>query len=124
MVIPVHEIYSEVQSTVYRVVAALCAGLLMLSVLTMLGLQKFVIKPLKKLDQGTDLITRTGKLDFRIDIQTGDEIGHLAHSFNDMMDTIQRSDAALKASETELKKHRNHLEDLVQERTVELIEAK
>jgi signal transduction histidine kinase/DNA-binding response OmpR family regulator/HPt (histidine-containing phosphotransfer) domain-containing protein len=124
MVIPVSEIDSEVQNTVYRVVAALCAGLLMLSVLTMLGLQKFVIKPLKTLDKGTDVISRTGKLDYRIDVQTGDEIGHLAHSFNDMMDTIQRSDAALKASETELKKHRDHLEDLVEERTSELIEAK
>jgi signal transduction histidine kinase/DNA-binding response OmpR family regulator/HPt (histidine-containing phosphotransfer) domain-containing protein len=124
MVIPVYEIASEVRGTVYLLVAALCAGLLMLSVLTMLGLQKFVIKPLKKLNEGTDVITRTGKLDLRIDIQTGDEIGHLAHSFNDMMGTIQSSDAALKASETELKKHRDHLEDLVQERTVELIEAK
>jgi signal transduction histidine kinase/CheY-like chemotaxis protein/HPt (histidine-containing phosphotransfer) domain-containing protein len=124
MAIPVYEIETEVQGTVYRVVAALCAGLLMLSVLTMLGLQKFVIKPLKKLDVGTDVISRTGKLDFRIDIQSGDEIGHLAHSFNDMMGTIQTSDAALKASEKELKKHRNHLEDLVQERTVELREAK
>lgn len=124
MVIPVYEIETEVQSTVYRVVAALCAGLLMLSVLTMLGLQKFVIKPLKKLDDGTDLITRTGKLDYRIDIQTGDEIGHLTHSFNEMMGTIQRSDAALKTSENELKKHRDHLEDLVKERTVELVEAK
>ncbi len=124
MVIPVYEIESQVRGTVYRLVAALCAGLLMLSVLTMLGLQKFVIKPLKKLNEGTDVITRTGKLDLRIDIQTGDEIGHLAHSFNDMMGTIQSSDAALKASETELKKHRDHLEDLVQERTVELIQAK
>jgi len=124
MVIPVNEIDSEVQGTVWRVVAALCAGLLMLSVLTMLGLQKFVISPMKKLDEGTDLITRTGNLDHRIDIQTGDEIGHLAHSFNDMMGTIQRSEAALKASESELKKHRDHLEDLVKERTVELIQAK
>jgi len=124
MAIPVHEIESEVRSTVYRVVAALCAGLLMLSVLTMLGLQKFIINPLKALDEGTDVITRTGKLDHRIDIQTNDEIGHLAHSFNDMMGTIQSSDAALKASQTELKQHRDHLEDLVQERTVALIEAK
>jgi len=124
MAIPVSEIDSEVQGTVWRVVAALCAGLLLLSVLTMLGLKKFVISPMKKLDEGTDLITRTGKLDHRIDIQTGDEIGHLAHSFNEMMGTIQRSDAALKASESELKKHRDHLEDLVNERTVELIQAK
>ena len=101
MVIPVDEIESEVLGTVYRVVLALCAGLLMLSVLTMLGLQRFVIKPLKKLDEGTDLITRTGKLDHRINIQTGDEMGHLAQSFNAMMNTIQKSDAALKASENE-----------------------
>jgi signal transduction histidine kinase/CheY-like chemotaxis protein len=124
MVIPVDEIESEVRGTVYRLVAALCAGLLMLSVLTLLGLQHFVIKPLKRLDEGTDLITRTGKLDHRIDIPTGDEIGHLAQSFNAMMGTIQESDAALKASEKELKKHRDNLEELVQERTAELIEAK
>ena len=124
MVIPVDEIESEVRGTVYGLVAVLCAGLLMLSVLTMLGLQQFVIRPLKKLGEGTDLITRTGKLEHRIDIQTGDEIGHLADSFNDMMGTIQTSDAALKASEKELKKHRDNLEDLVQERTAELIEAK
>ena len=54
MVIPVYEIENEVRGTVYLLVAALCAGLLMLSVLTMLGLQKFVIKPLKKLDEGDD----------------------------------------------------------------------
>ncbi|UCD81328.1 MAG: HAMP domain-containing protein, partial [Desulfobacterales bacterium] len=124
MVIPVSEVESEVREAIYAVVATLFTGLLALSVLTMMGLQRFVIKPLKKLDEGTDLISRTGNLDFRIDIHTGDEIGHLANSFNDMMDTIQTSDAALKASENELKKHRDHLEDLVDERTAELVQAK
>jgi signal transduction histidine kinase/DNA-binding response OmpR family regulator/HPt (histidine-containing phosphotransfer) domain-containing protein len=124
MVIPVNEIDEEVMRAVTPVILTLCAGLLMLSVLTMIGLQRFVIKPLKKLGDGTDLITRTGKLDYRIDLESGDEIGHLAHSFNGMMNTIQQSDAALKASEKELKKHRNNLEDLVDERTAELIEAK
>jgi len=124
MVIPVDEIESKVQSAVSPVVTALVVGLLMLSVLTMLGLQRFVIKPLKKLDEGADLITRTGELNHRIDIRTGDEIGHLAHSFNDMMNTIQTSEDALKASEKEIKKHRDNLEDLVQERTAELVEAK
>jgi signal transduction histidine kinase/DNA-binding response OmpR family regulator/HPt (histidine-containing phosphotransfer) domain-containing protein len=124
MVIPIIEIEAEVQGAVYRVIAALCAGLLMLSVLTMIGLQRFVLKPINKLDEGTHLITRTGRLDHRIDIQTVDELGHLAQSFNDMMGAIQTSDAALKASENELKKHRDHLEDLVRERTAELVEAK
>ncbi len=124
MVIPIHEVHDEVMDAVIPVILILCVGLLMLSLLTMLGLQQFVIKPLKKLDEGTDLITRTGKLDHRIEIQSSDEIGHLARSFNNMMTTIQKSDAALKASEKELKKHRDNLEDLVDERTAELIEAK
>jgi len=124
MVFPVKEIDDEVLSAVIPVILALCAGLLMLSILTMLGLQRFVIKPIKKLGAGTDLITRTGKLDHRIEIQSSDEIGHLGLSFNQMMNTIQESDAALKASENELKTHRDNLEELVDERTAELIEAK
>jgi len=124
MVIPVYEIQSEVRNAIIPVVAALCIGLLALSALTLLGLQRFVIRPLKKLNEGTEIIGRTGNLDFRIDIQSEDEIGSLANSFNDMMDTIHRSENALKASEKELKKHRDNLEDLVQERTAELIQAK
>ena len=124
MVFPVHEIDNEVMGAVVPVILALCAGLLMLSFLTMLGLQRFVIKPLNLLGEGTDLITRTGKLDHRIEIQSRDEIGHLGRSFNKMMNTIQESDTALKASEQELKKHRDNLEELVEERTAELVEAK
>jgi signal transduction histidine kinase/CheY-like chemotaxis protein len=124
MVIPVKEIDDDVMDAVIPVILTLCAGLLMLSILTMLGLQRFFIKPLNRLGEGTDLITRTGKLDHRIEIQSSDEIGHLAQSFNGMMNTIQQSDAALKASEKELKKHRDNLEDLVDERTAELIDAK
>jgi len=124
MVVPVNEIGNEVTGAVAPVILTLCAGLLMLSILTMIGLQRFVIRPLKKLGEGTDLITRTGKLDHRMEIQSSDEIGHLALSFNKMMNTIQQSDAALKASEKELKKHRDNLEDLVDERTAELIDAK
>ena len=124
MVFPVKEIDDEVLSAVIPVILTLCAGLLMLSILTMLGLQRFVIKPIKRLGDGTDLITRTGKLDHRIKIQSSDEIGHLANSFNGMMNTIQQSDSALKASEKELKIHRDNLEELIDERTAELIEAK
>ena len=124
MAIPVDEIDRDVMDSVTFVILILCAGLLMLSVLTMFGLQRFFVKPLNRLEKGTALISSTGKLDHRIEIQSKDEIGHLAQSFNDMMNTIQQSDAALKASEKELKKHRDNLEELVNERTVELLEAK
>ena len=85
MVIPVREIDNEVMSSVNPLILALCAGLLMLSLLTMLGLQRFVIRPVIKLDEWTDLIARTGNLDHRIQIQTNDELGHLAKSFNERL---------------------------------------
>jgi hypothetical protein len=48
----------------------------------------FVIKPLKKLDVGTDVISRTGKLDYRIDIQTGDEIEHIEFHLEEVLDNM------------------------------------
>ncbi|MGD9151184.1 MAG: PAS domain S-box protein, partial [Desulfobacterales bacterium] len=101
---------------------ALFVALVLLSVLTMMGLQHFVIKPLKMLNAGTDHIKQTGELDYRIDIQANDEIGSLALSFNEMIGSIDQAESALKKSEAELKKHRDHLEDLVEERTAELKE--
>jgi len=124
MVIPVDEIDNEVRDAVNRILLYLCLALLMLSVLTLLGLQRFVISPLKKRDEGTDLIARTGKLDHHIEIQSGDEIGHLAQSFNEMMDTIHNADVALKASEKELKNHRDNLEEIVAARTEDLENSK
>ncbi len=122
IIIPVEEIESEVRNFVSRIILALVIALLLLSILTLLGLQKFVIKPLKKLTNGTDHITRTGNLDLQIDIQSKDEIGHLAKSFNEMINTLHTSESALKDSEKELRKHRDHLEELVEERTAELME--
>jgi PAS domain S-box-containing protein len=122
IVIPVEEIETEVRNFVSGIILALVIALLLLSILTLLGLQKFVIKPLKKLTSGTDHITRTGKLDLQIDIQSNDEIGHLAKSFNNMISTLRTSENALKDSEKELRKHRDHLEELVEERTAELKE--
>ena len=124
MVVPVKEIDADVMQAILPIILTLCAGLLMLSILTMLGLQRFFIKPLNRLAERTQLITRTGELDHRIEIQSTDEIGNLGKSFNEMMNTIQQSDAALKTSERELKKHRDNLEELVEDRTAELIEAK
>jgi PAS domain S-box-containing protein len=122
IIIPVEEIESEVRNFVSRIILALVIALLLLSILTLLGLQKFVIKPLKQLTNATNHITRTGNLDLKINIQSKDEIGHLASSFNQMISTLHTSESALKASEIELRKHRDHLEELVEERTAELKE--
>jgi PAS domain S-box-containing protein len=119
-VVPVAEINKVIWGFVFKILAALFFALVLLSVLTMMGLQSFVINPLKTLNAGTDHIKQTGELDYQIDIKSADEIGSLARSFNEMITSIDQAESALKASEAELKKHRDHLEDLVAARTAEL----
>jgi two-component system sensor histidine kinase/response regulator len=122
MIIPVEEIHSQVEKSVNRIIFALFVSLMLLSVLTVAGLQKFVIKPIKKLNDGTRMIAQTGDLNYQIDIKSKDEVGGLAQSFNEMIVSIDQAESALKKSEAELKKHRDHLEELVAERTAELEE--
>ena len=121
-VVPIAEINKVIRVFVFKILAALVLALLLLSVLTLMGLQSFVIKPLKRLNEGTDHIKNTGDLDYQIEMKSDDEIGSLAQSFNEMITSIDQAESALKESETELKKHRDHLEDLVAERTAELKE--
>jgi len=121
-VVPVSEINKAIWGFVFKIMAVLFVALVLLSVLTMSGLQNFVIKPLKRLNDGTDHIKQTGDLDYQIEIKSADEIGSLAQSFNEMITSIDEAESALKASEAELKKHRDNLEDLVAERTAELEE--
>ncbi len=119
-IVPAAEINKVIRVFVLKILAALFVALLLLSVLTMMGLQSFVIKPLKMLNVGTDHIKQTGELDYRIEIKSNDELGSLAQSFNEMISSIDQAESALKASEAELKKHRDHLEELVAERTADL----
>jgi two-component system sensor histidine kinase/response regulator len=122
MIVPVEEIHSEVEKSVNRIILALFVSLALLSVLTVAGMQRFVIKPIKKLNDATRVIAQTGDLSYQIEIQSKDEVGSLAQSFNEMIASIDQAKSALKQSESELKKHRDHLEELVAERTAELEE--
>jgi len=48
------------------------------------------------------------------------ELGQLGRAFDQMAESLQKGEAERNAAEDELKRHRDHLEELVQERTVEL----
>ncbi len=70
----------------------------------------------------TRLITVTkkmaeGDLSEKVEIRTGDEIEVLGNSFNLMASAIQEREAIIE-------KHKNHLEEMVQERTAELAEER
>ena len=63
--------------------------------------------PVLQLVKATEEIG-AGNLDYRIEATATDEIGHLAAAFNNMT-------GKLKQAEGELRKHREHLEELVEE---------
>jgi len=88
---------------------------ILLSATLMLVLRKIVLKKIRHLSDHARRIG-AGDLDLKIDLQTDDELGKLAQTFNDMV-------AMINASQEELKLHQEHLESLVKERTRKLEEA-
>jgi signal transduction histidine kinase len=80
----------------------------LLSATLMLVLRKIVLEKIRHLSDHARRIG-AGNLGLKIDLRTGDELGSLADTFNDMVGTI--------------KHYQEHLEALVKERTRELEEA-
>ncbi|HOV86745.1 MAG TPA: PAS domain S-box protein [Syntrophobacteraceae bacterium] len=120
LLVPQNEIDREIESFVYGIVAAVLLSIAVLTVLSLLGLRHFVLLPIRNLHRGTELIARTGDLGHRFEVRSPDEIGDLAASFNAMIETLREAKEALKESQGELKRHRDHLEELVEARTVDL----
>jgi signal transduction histidine kinase/DNA-binding response OmpR family regulator len=79
-------------------------------------LRRVIATPLLKLAEATKAISAQSNYDLRVDKAGNDEMGTLYDGFNTMLAQIQRRDR-------ELEQHRNHLEDLVRARTLDL-EAK
>ncbi len=79
-------------------------------------LSRSIIKPLTTLRDAMRLV-ESGQLGATIDLSRKDEIGEIGKAFNDMSGNLLKS-------RLELKKHQEHLEELVSERTEELTRAK
>lgn len=75
--------------------------------------QKIITTPILKLADTVRNIARTRDYQLRTDLDSDDEIGELAHDFNDMLNEIQSRDSELEAA-------REQLEEKVKERTSEL----
>ncbi|MCS7229127.1 MAG: ATP-binding protein [Candidatus Kryptonium sp.] len=86
-----------------------------ISIFVLIFIWKFVNVPLKKLTYGTTEIMN-GNLDFKLDLNSNDEIGLLAKSFNEMTQK-------LKQAHEELLSWAKTLEQKVNEKTAELQRA-
>jgi signal transduction histidine kinase len=115
-IIPKQEIDLQVRRFVYRVTGLLAVSLFLLAGLTMTGVHWFIVRPIQELERSTQVIGRTGTLDQPIEVGARDEVGQLAASFNDMVESIL-------ATEEELRQARDELERKVEERTSELAKA-
>jgi signal transduction histidine kinase len=122
--IPVASIEREIRPPIIVTVAGLVAGLLLLSSLSLFGLNLFVIRPLNRLSDETSLIAKTSDLSRRVVVTSSDEIGTLASSFNEMIRALNITQEKLKETEQALRTHQEHLEDVVKERTEDLAKAR
>lgn len=97
--IPASTIRKQIIGQIAMTGSGLLIGLILLSILTLIGLRMYVVKPLKRFTDETNYITRTSDLEHRVDIASHDEIGLLADSYNQMMDTLSRAEGELRRSE-------------------------
>jgi signal transduction histidine kinase len=106
--LPVDEMSTATRKN-YLKLAIAGTALIFMTIFTLFVLmRRFVIKPLKKLEEMTDEIGR-GNLEARVNIDTGDELAKLGHRLN----TMARS----------LSKGRDHLQEKIALATKELSDA-
>jgi two-component system, sensor histidine kinase and response regulator len=102
--IPDTVVSHEARAAVAVPIIGLSLALVLLILLTLGGLNVFILKPLERFSMVTRNIAETGDLRQTINIQSKDEIGVLAGSFNSMVVAIEEQEIVRQASEI---KYRN-----------------
>ena len=124
-------------SEIYKPASILAGNLILITLVTLIFIfivsiffSQLIVNPIKKLQGGVEIIRR-GKLGYRVDIRTNDEIEELGKAFNRMAEELSRYHAALeeskivlqikvKARTRELEELAKSLESKVKTRTREL----
>jgi len=76
-------------------VLALCIGALVAGALLAVGVTRSIIKPLKRAEDGAELIAR-GQYGHRIEVDSADEVGHMASAMNTMAEAVGQREAELR----------------------------
>ena len=122
---------------IYEPASVLARNLILITLVTLIFIfivsvffSQLIVNPIKKLQGGVEIIRR-GKLGYRVDIRTNDEIEELGKAFNRMAEELSTYHAALEDSKTvlqikvkartrELEELAKSLENKVKTRTKEL----
>jgi two-component system, NtrC family, nitrogen regulation sensor histidine kinase NtrY len=110
----------HVRQTYMGLLLLLTMMVLFVSTWLALFLSKLVTRPLSALAEATQEISR-GRLDYRIDVNSGDEIGDVVRSFNRMAEELETSRRQIEASSrnasaanAELEQRRRQMETILE----------
>ncbi|HAA02996.1 MAG TPA: hypothetical protein DCE18_06465, partial [Syntrophobacteraceae bacterium] len=118
--VPAAQVRAEIEQAVSLTIFASAAGIVLLSICTLIGLYKYVIDPIGQLTEGARYVRQSGDFNQRFLSDTKDEIKELADAGNEMLAALSASVQKLKESREELQRQKDLLEDRVKERTLDL----
>ncbi|MBU1681005.1 MAG: HAMP domain-containing protein [Bacteroidetes bacterium] len=108
-------IYSPAYNYLFILIIILL-GFLFFSIIIAFIATEQISKPIKQIRRGAEIVAG-GDFNFRLEVETNDEIEELGNQFNRMAEELAMR-------EKELLQHKNHLESLVFQRTSELNKEK
>lgn len=95
--------------------ALLLVAMVVLSFLLARGLQKYISQPILNLQSISHQVTDSENYSLRVPVVSQDEIGKLSHTFNDMLETIERRQRERDAAEEALQLNKRRLERAVKD---------
>lgn len=119
VVVPLSSVQEHFEQTLLYVSIAVMVSLLIAGYLAVAS-RRAIVKPIRDLNQITNLIAETKDYSSRAVAVSEDEVGDLIKSFNAMLDVIQEYDSARREKENEILQLNQSLERKVGERTLEL----
>lgn len=106
------EMYNPIYSLLIRISIF---GAVLIGLLSLTGVYaaRKIVKPINELYKGVELFAH-GKLDYRLNIKTNDEIEKLANEFNNMAEELTKTYTALEERKKELEISEERYKDLVE----------
>jgi methyl-accepting chemotaxis protein len=122
VVLPQSDFAAQIDANT-RTTVLLCLGALGVAIAVSLTTSRWITRPIAQLNEASRAIAE-GELEQVVQVQGVDELGELAHSFNQMAAQLRDSFSTLETTNLTLAQTNQDLEQRVTQRTLELQQAK